>query len=154
MNLNEDEVRLVERALNVLFMDLNAEEREACNHILARILDDRGCGGASYTLSFEAPIEWSPAAISAAIQTECFWDGSVLAGYYKEESIRLREDGRWEFELLRPDCEADWHNCYAGSEGHDGSDEQATKQVEGELGEALTNAALIKDVRVESRKRL
>lgn len=152
LSIDKDEYDLIDRAMRIAWSDFSEEDRSRGNHFLNRMMAARGCGGARYAVSFEAPATWSPEAIGAAIQTEFFWDGSVLAAYYKNESIKLRGDGRWQVELLREDCEADYHECYAGDEGHDGSDEAAIRQVRGELDEALTTAAIISDVRVESRR--
>lgn len=152
LNINTEEYDLIDRAMRIAWTDFSEEERRRGNLLLERMMGERGCGGASYIVSFEAPATWSPAAIGAAIQTEFFWDGSVLAANYNNESIKLRNDGRWEVELLRDDCETDYHECYAGDQGHDGSDGAAIKQVEGELAEALKDAAIIVDVRVETRR--
>lgn len=153
LSIDKDEHDLIDRAMRIAWNDFSEEDRRRGNGILNRMMAERGCGGASYIISFEAPTTWSPEAISAAIQTEFFWDGSVLTAHYKNESIKLRGEGRWQVELLREDCEADYHECYAGDNGHDGSDEAAIKQVEGEITEALQSDAIIGNVRVEERRR-
>lgn len=154
ITLNEMEARIVERALNVIHVDLSEEEREASNNILERILEERGCGGGfAYIISFIADTRWPPEMVGLAFRTEFYGDGQELAASFDASSISLRDDGRWQLELRREDCETDYHECYVG-DGHDGTDAGAIEQLENEMREAAFGAILTTDHRVETRRRL
>jgi hypothetical protein len=154
LDLTNMQAELIKYAINKAWSDMNEEAQEIGKEILDAITRDRGCGGAAYTLSFECYTNWTTELISAAIQSELFFDGSALSAHYHDESIRLREDGRWEVELLREDCESDYHNCYDPDHGHDGSDAAAIAQVMSELKEGLYQATLTSNHKIEARRRL
>lgn len=89
--------------------------------------------------------------VAAEVQQALFWDGAVTTGYFRIEG---RWDDRILFRIDRYSCDDDYHNCYAGIDGHDGSNRAAMAQLQGEIMEALDycpNEVLLENIVVEQR---
>lgn len=89
--------------------------------------------------------------VAAEIQEVLFWDGAVTTGHFVMHS---RNNDRITFVLKRYGCEEDYHDCYAGSHGHNGSDRNAIAQLQGEILEAIEDCPTevwLEDVLVEER---
>lgn len=93
--------------------------------------------------------------LAAEFQDSIFFDGAVTAGFFRVVGSEPAPGKGWLWHIVleRPDCESDFHNCYAEGHGHDGGDEGAIAQLQGELDEALQDAELplIENVKVVSR---
>lgn len=108
-----------------------------------------------YHVAFTTIIAALPA-VAAAVQEELFWDGAVTyASFFivAKEPAPGPTRGLWLWHAVfeRPDCEADYHTCYAEDGLQDGSDSQAIQQLQGEIDEALREEAIIHNVTVISR---
>lgn len=112
-----------------------------------------------YHVTFTSIIAALPAA-AAAVQEGMFWDGAVTAASFfliDKEPAPGPTRGLWLWHAVfeRPDCESDYHTCYADDSMNDGSDAQAIQQLQGEIDEALAHNdagdPLIHNVTVRSR---
>lgn len=68
---------------------------------------------------------------------QSLYDEGCMAGNFMVASID--DDVAWVV-IVREGCEVDYHTCYGGASGHDGSDKTAIQQVKGEVTEGLDQA--------------
>lgn len=89
--------------------------------------------------------------VIAEVQQALFWDGACTTGFFELEG---RWDNRIAFRIKRHGCDDDYHDCYAGMDGHDGSNRKAIAQLQGEIRQAIEGCpteVLLKDIFVEQR---